>query len=67
MEKEFVYPGFLSDEAVAFFGDKRKSEERDGCAVVGTFIELENGETCMPSKRDVFSKNKDGNIKLINR
>lgn len=38
MEKEFIYLGYLSKEAVDFFGDKRISEQRDGCATVGTFI-----------------------------
>lgn len=66
MEKEFTYLGFLSTEAVTFFGDKRFSEERDGCATVGTFIELENGKTHMPSKGDIFAKDINGNIKLIN-
>jgi hypothetical protein len=67
MEKEFIYPGFLTSEAITFFGDKRKSEERDECAVVGTFIELENGKTRMPSKGDIFIKDENGNINLINR
>ena len=66
MEKEFIYPGFLTSEAITFFGDKRTSEDRHGCAVVGTFIELENGKTCMPSKGDIFTKDEYGNIKLIN-
>ena len=62
--QEFTYLGFLTDEAVEFFGDKMKREERDGCAVVGTFIKLENGGTCMPSKGDVFVKDNLGNLKL---
>jgi len=65
MEKEFIYPGFLTDEAIKFFGDKRKSEERDGCAVVGTFIELSDGSTRMPCKGDIFIKDVDGNLDVI--
>ena len=65
MTQEFTYLGFLTDEAVNFFEGKMIREERDGCAVVGAFIKLENGTTCMPSKGDVFIKDDLGNIKQI--
>ncbi len=45
MTQEFTYLGFLTDEAVNFFEGKMIREERDGCAVVGAFIKLENGGT----------------------
>jgi len=65
MTQEFTYLGFLTDEAVNFFAGKMITEERDGCAVVGTFVKLENGTTCMPSKGDIFTKDNLGNIKQI--
>jgi hypothetical protein len=65
MTQEFTYLGFLTDEAVNFFAGKMIKEERDGCAVVGTFVKLENGKTCMPSKGDIFTKDDLGNIKQI--
>lgn len=60
IKASFTYLGYLSKEAIVFFGDKIKSEERDGCATVGTFIELGNGTTCMPAKGDVFTKDEKG-------
>jgi hypothetical protein len=61
---EFVYPGYLNDESINFFGDKRISEKRDGCGAVGTFIKIPNGKTHMPSKGDIFIKDNLGNITL---
>ena len=55
----------MSKEAEDFFGTKLTREERDGCAVVGHFVKLENGETIMPSKGLVFTKDEQGKIKLI--
>jgi len=60
MEPEFTYQGYMSSEAQDFFGDKVLYEERDGCAVVGAFVKLSNGSTCMPSKGDTFVKGHDG-------
>lgn len=65
MNKELTYPGYMSKESIEFFGNKLTREERDGCAVVGHFVQLEDGKTVMPSKGDVFTKNEEGKIKLI--
>ena len=65
MQEQLTYQGFLTDEAITFFGDKRESELRDGCGAVGTFIMLSNGKTHMPSKGDVFMKDENSNISLI--
>lgn len=65
MNVEFTYLGHMSQEAEEFFKDNIIREERDGCAVVGSFIILENGKTILPSKGDKFTKNEQGKIKLI--
>lgn len=63
---QFTYPGYFSKEAEEFFGDKVITEQRDGLAVVGHFVKLENGKTSLPSKNDRFEKDSDGNIKQLN-
>ena len=60
--EEFEYKGYMSKEAELFFGCKLLVEERDGCAVVGHFVEMADGRIHMPSKNDVFTKNDDGSI-----
>lgn len=59
---EFEYKGYMCNEAEKFFKDKIIKEERSGCAVVGYFIKLSNGNTILPSKGDKFKMNEDGNI-----
>jgi len=60
----FEYQGYMSQEAQKFFDGKLISEERDGCAVVGIFVMLANGNTHLPSKSDKFKKYEDGSITL---
>jgi len=64
MEAKFKYEGFMSSEAQEFFKGKTITEERDGCAAVGTFIKLANGNTCLPSKGDIFIKDTNGYLTL---
>ena len=59
---EFKYLGFMCDDAEAFFADKIIKEQRDGCAVVGSFIKLKDGKTCLPSKGDIFTKDENGDL-----
>jgi hypothetical protein len=61
---EFKFEGYLTDEAINFFGEKLKREKRDGCDVVGTFITMADGKTHMPYKNEIFVKDKSGNISL---
>jgi len=63
--KEFQYKGYFCNEAQEFFKDNVIEEERDGCAVVGHFVKLENGKTHLPSKGDKFIKNEEGKINLV--
>jgi hypothetical protein len=63
--KQFKYLGYMSKEAEEFFEDNLIREERAGCAVVGHFIKLENGQTVMPSKNQIFIKNEEGKIVLL--
>tara|TARA_R110000851_G_scaffold30681_1_gene83628 strand:- start:254 stop:460 length:207 start_codon:yes stop_codon:yes gene_type:complete len=63
--KEFEYQGYMCQEAQTFFEGKLTKEERDGCAVVGSFVELSNGKTHLPSKSDKFKKCENGSISLI--
>ena len=35
MKEEFVYEGWMGQEAQKFFEGNRITEERDGCATVG--------------------------------
>lgn len=63
--KKLIYLGYMSSEAHDFFGDNLIKEERDGCAVVGFFIKLDNGKTVMPSKGDIFIKTDENKIKLL--
>ena len=60
--EEFEYEGYMSQKAQKFFKGNTISEERDGCAVVGTFIKLSNGRTHLPSKGDKFKKYENGSI-----
>lgn len=53
---QFIYKGYMCNEAQLFFEGNIISEERDGCAVVGHFIKLSNGTTYLPSKGDIFEK-----------
>jgi hypothetical protein len=62
MKEEFVYEGWMGGEAQKFFEGNRITEERDGCATVGSFIRLSNGKTHLPSKGDKFTKHEDGSI-----
>lgn len=63
--KKLIYPGYMSKKCSEFFGDSLINEERDGCGVVGYFIKLENGNTIMPSKGDIFFKDENGKLKLV--
>lgn len=60
IKEEFIYPGYMSSEAQEFFKGYIKEEERDGCAVVVSFIKLADGTTKLPSKNDVFIKTQEG-------
>lgn len=60
IKEEFIYPGYMSSEAQEFFKGYIEEEERDGCAVVGSFIKLADGTTKLPSKNDVFIKTQEG-------
>jgi hypothetical protein len=62
---KFKYKGYFCSEAEAFFGNKIIREERDGCAVVGQFIKLENGKTHLLSKNDEFEKDLDEQFNII--
>ena len=62
--EEFEYQGYMSHEAQKFFEGKLIREERDGCAVVGSFVKLANSNTHLPSKGDKFKKYEDGSIKV---
>ena len=64
-EVEFEYKGFMSSEAQNFFEGNIIREQRDGCATVGSFIQLADGKTYLPSKGDKFIK-EDGRIILNN-
>jgi hypothetical protein len=55
-EVEFEYKGFMSTEAQKFFEGNIIREQRDGCATVGSFIQLADGKTHLPSKGDKFIK-----------
>jgi hypothetical protein len=68
-EVEYVYEGYMSQEAQEFFKGNIKREEREGCATVGSFITLENGKIHLPSKGDIFVKREDGTltVKSIHR
>lgn len=59
---EFEYKGYMCSAAQEFFKGNIIEEERDGCAVVGSFIKLSNGKTHLPSKGDKFTKNEDGSL-----
>ncbi len=61
MEK-FIYEGYMSQEAQDFFKDNIKTEQRDGIAVIGSFVKLANGDTHLPNKGDVFTKHENGVI-----
>jgi hypothetical protein len=61
MEK-FIYEGYMSQEAQDFFKDNIKTEQRDGVAVIGSFVKLANGDTHLPNKGDVFIKHENGVI-----
>ena len=58
----FQYTGWMSQEAQLFFDGHIIKEERDGVAVVGTFIKLASGKTHLPSKGDVFTKHENNTI-----
>jgi hypothetical protein len=62
--KEFKYKGYWCSEAEEFFKGFVTREERDGCGVVGHFINLSNGKTCLPNKGDVFIKEECLTIRL---
>ena len=64
MIEEFEYKGFMSTEAQKFFEVNIIREERDGCAVEGSFIRLADGKTHLPSKGDKFIK-EDGRITYL--
>lgn len=68
-EVEYVYEGFMSQEAQEFFKGNIEREERDGCSTVGSFITLSNGKIHLPSKGDIFVKREDGTltVKSIHR
>ena len=59
-DDEFTYPGYMSTEAQEFFKGHYVEEQRDGCGAVGTFLKLSDGKTKMPSKGDIFIRNKKG-------
>lgn len=59
-DEEFIYPGYMSTEAQEFFKGHYTEEQRDGCGAVGTFLKLSDGKTRMPSKGDVFIRDKKG-------
>lgn len=61
--EEFTYPGYMSEEAQDFFKGHVKQEQRDGMAVIGSFIRLADGSTVLPSKNDVFIKDSAGILK----
>lgn len=63
--EQLTYPGYMSSEASEFFGDSLVKEKREGCATVGHFIKIQDGRTVMPSKGDIFVKDKDGRLKLV--
>lgn len=60
--KEFEYKGYMSKEAQEFFKDKLITEDRDGCAVFGSFVRLISGKMHLPSKGDKFKKCESGSI-----
>lgn len=65
---EFVYEGYMSSKAQEFFRGNYITEQRDGCATVGSFIKLENGKIHLPSKGDIFTKSETGiTVKSIYR
>ena len=61
MKEEFVYEGWMWQEAQKFFEGNCIREERSG-ATVGSFIRLANGKMHLPSKGDKFTKHEDGSI-----
>jgi len=67
--KEFVYEGYMSQEAQDFFKDNLEKEQRDGLAVIGSFVKLASGNTHMPNKGDVFTKweNETITVKSLHR
>lgn len=62
--EEFKYKGYMCDDAENFFEGKVISEQRDGCAVVGHFVKLGNGNTHLPSKGEIFKKDQNGDISV---
>jgi hypothetical protein len=67
--EEFIYEGYMSQKAQEFFKDNIEEEQRNGIAVVGSFIKLANGNTHLPNKGDVFTKYTNGTmtVKSIHR
>lgn len=59
---EFVYEGWMSQEAQLFFEGHTIKEERDGVDTIGTFIKLANGNSHLPSKGDIFTKHNNNTI-----
>ena len=62
MKEEFVYEGWMGQEAEKFFEGNTIREQRSGCATVGSFIRLASGKKYLPSKGDRFTKHEDGSI-----
>lgn len=60
--EQFIYEGWMSQEAQKFFKSNSKEEERDGCPTVGTFIKLASGKFHLPNKGDIFTKDDNGTI-----
>lgn len=58
-QTEFIYEGWMSQEAQLFFDGHTINEEREGVATVGTFIKLASGKTHLPSKGDIFTKHEN--------
>ncbi len=52
----------MNQKAQEFFKGKLNVEQRDGVAVVGSFVLLANGSTHLPSKGDIFRKYENGGI-----
>ena len=50
----------MDEESEEFFGEYLISEERDGCAVVGFFVKMVNGEIVMLEKNLSFCKTDKG-------
>lgn len=60
--EEFEYEGYMSQKAQDFFKGKLIKEQREGIAVVGSFVVLANGNAHLPSKGDIFRKYENGSI-----